>query len=627
MGVVLLLVGLLLGIVIGAAIGYLFARGRLASAAADLSGRARAADERARAAEERARMIERSAAERAALVEGQLAERFQALSAQALDASTSRFLEVAEGRLQAANANASSELEIRRAAVEHLVGPLRETLARVEEQLRESDAARTRSHAALAEQVAIARQSSEQLRAQTQALVTALRRPEARGRWGELQLRRVVELAGMSARCDFDEQVAVTTPDGTLRPDMVVRLAGGKNIVVDSKVSLAAYLEAAEADDDDVRAARMGAHARHVREHVDRLADKAYWAALSPSPEFVVLFIPGEAFLAPALERDPGLLEYALSRKVHIATPTTLVTMLRTAQYAWQQAALADNARAVFDLGRVLYERIAGLGRHVDRLGRALTTAVSTYNQAVGSLESRVLPTARRLNELGVVEGELTAPALVEETTRALSAPELVAAEPAEVEPGRAEPSRGEPSRAEPGRGQPGAGRSMTQTQAPGRKTRTQRPTRLRFPGSVTLTGRGAVVTLFAACFLSLLITAWTGWSAFADVMFVMTCGVVTCYTRVSGLRAVVVCPPLAFFAGTVLAQLITAPDTFSAAEGILITLGSSALWLFTGTALVIAIALGRGHRPGVPAIPQLSNLREAVKDAWPSRSGRVRRR
>ena len=447
MGAVLLLAGLLLGIVIGAAIGYLFARGRLAAAAADASGRARAADERARAADERARMIERSAADRAALVEGQLAERFQALSAQALDASTSRFLEVAEGRLQAANANASSELEIRRAAVEHLVGPLRETLARVEEQLRESDAARTRSHAALAEQVAIARQSSEQLRAQTQALVTALRRPEARGRWGELQLRRVVELAGMSARCDFDEQVTVATADGTIRPDMVVRLAGGKNIVVDSKVSLAAYLEAAEADDDDVRAARMDAHARHVREHVDRLAGKAYWTALSPSPEFVILFIPGEAFLAPALERDPGLLEYALGRKVHIATPTTLVTMLRTAQYAWQQAALADNARAVFDLGRVLYERIAGLGRHVDRLGRALTTAVSTYNQAVGSLESRVLPSARRLSELGVVDAELTAPGLVEETTRALSAPELIADEPAaELDPAEVDPAEVDPA-------------------------------------------------------------------------------------------------------------------------------------------------------------------------------------
>jgi len=410
-----LLVGLVLGIVIGAMIGYLMARGRLA----DASARAHAAEQRA------------------ALVDGHLAERFEALSAQALDASTARFLEVAEGRLQAANATAAGELETRRAAVEHLVGPLKETLARVEEQLRESDAARTRSHAALAEQVHIARQTSEQLRAQTQALVSALRRPEARGRWGELQLRRVVELAGMSARCDFDEQVTVSSADGPLRPDMVVRLAGGKNIVVDSKVSLAAYLEAAESDDEDVRTARMEAHARHLRDHVDRLAGKAYWAALSPSPEFVILFIPGEAFLAPALEHDPGLLEYALGRRVHIATPTTLVTMLRTAQYAWQQEALADNARAVFDLGRELYERLGGLGRHVDRLGRALTSAVTTYNQAVGSLESRVLVTARKLNELGVVDGELDPLVPAEETPRALSAPELLAGGPAELETDR----------------------------------------------------------------------------------------------------------------------------------------------------------------------------------------------
>jgi DNA recombination protein RmuC len=407
-----LLAGLLLGIVIGAVIGYLFARGRVA----DLTGRARAAEQRA------------------ALLDTQLAERFQALSAAALDASTSRFLQVAEGRLQAANANASTELETRRAAVEHLVGPLKETLARVEAQLRESDEARTRSHAALAEQVYIARQTSEQLRAQTQALVTALRRPEARGRWGELQLRRVVELAGMSARCDFDEQVVVASPDGTQRPDMVVRLAGGKNIVVDSKVSLAAYLEAAESDDEAVRAARMEAHARHLREHVDRLAGKAYWAVLSPSPEFVILFIPGEAFLAPALERDQGLLEHALAHKVHIATPTTLVTMLRTAQYAWQQEALSENARAVFDLGRELYDRLAGLGKHVDRLGHALTKAVSAYNQTVGSLESRVLVSARRLNDLGVVGGEISPLVPVEETARALSAPELVASGAAELE-------------------------------------------------------------------------------------------------------------------------------------------------------------------------------------------------
>jgi DNA recombination protein RmuC len=418
-----LLVGLLLGIVIGAAIGYLYVRGRLAEA----SGRARAAEQRA------------------ALIDGQLGERFAALSSQALDASTARFLEMAEGRLQAANASAAGELETRQAAVEHLITPLKETLARVEESVRESDAARTRSHAALAEQVAGARQTSEQLRSQTQALVTALRRPEARGRWGELQLRRVVELAGMSARCDFDEQVTTASADGTQRPDMVVRLAGGKNIVVDSKVSLAAYLEAVESDDEQVRAARLDAHARHVREHVDRLAAKAYWAALSPSPEFVILFIPGEAFLAPALERDPGLLEHAMARRVHIATPTTLVTMLRTAQYAWQQAALADNARAVFDLGRELYDRIGSLGRHVDQMGRSLTKTVSAYNQAVGSLESRVLVTARKLNDLGVVEGELGPLAPGAEATRPLAAAELMADDPAEITPAEITPAQDAP--------------------------------------------------------------------------------------------------------------------------------------------------------------------------------------
>src|SRR6202000_3235533 len=350
MSAIMLIAGLIIGMVIGAAIGYRDAGRRLASAT-----------ERARAAEDRA-----------ALVDGQLAERFQSLSAQALDASASRFLEMAEGRLRAENVQAAGELENRRAAREHLVGPLKETLARLEAQLHESDAARRASHAALAEQVNISRHTTEQLRNQTQALVTALRRPEARGRWGELQLRRVAELAGMAARCDFDEQVATSTGNGGQRPDMVVRLAGGKNIVVDSKVSLAAYLEAVEASDENVRGERLGGDARHVRQHVDQLAAKAYWTALSPAPEFVVLFIPGEAFLAPALEYDPGLLEHALARRVHIATPTTLVSMLRTVQYAWQQQALSDNARAVFDLGRELYDRLSGIGRTPDKVRPAL---------------------------------------------------------------------------------------------------------------------------------------------------------------------------------------------------------------------------------------------------------------
>ena len=428
---VISLLTLVMGLLLGAVMGFLVARNREAAKAADLAARASVADERARAAEQRT-----------ALVDGQLAERFQALSAQALDASTRRFLEMAEGRLNAANAKAAGELDNRRAAVEGLVGPLKETLARVEAQLRESDAQRAASHAALAEQMTITRRSSDELKHQTQALVTALRRPEARGRWGEMQLRRVVELAGMSPRCDFDEQAAVVTTEGQLRPDMVIHLAGGKHLVVDSKVSLAAYLEAAEATDDPVRETRLAAHARHLRDHVDRLAAKAYWAALSPAPEFVVLFIPGEAFLAPALEHDPGLLEYAMTRRVHIATPTTLVSLLRTAQYAWQQEALSENARAVFEAGRELYERISGLGQHVDRVGKALSGAVAAYNQTVGSLETRVLVSARRLQQLGLVETGQEAPRIVEETTRVLSAPELTASavpapapEPAALEP------------------------------------------------------------------------------------------------------------------------------------------------------------------------------------------------
>ena len=398
MDAISLLIGLLIGAGLGALIGYLYARSHVAGQPA-------------------------------------AAEHFQAMAGDALDQNSRRFLEMAAGRLEAANARAAGDLDVKKSEVEHLVQPLQETLARVELQLRETDEARIRSAAALTEQVMIARQSSDELRAQTQSLVTALRRPEARGRWGEMQLRRVVEMAGMTSRCDFDEQVTVTTSEGTQRPDMVIRLSGGKNIVVDSKVSLAAYLEAAEATDVAVREARLDAHARHLREHVDRLAAKAYWTVLSPSPEFVVLFIPGEAFLAPALEHDPALLEHAIAHRVHIATPTTLITMLRTAHYAWQQEALSENARAVFDLGRELYDRLANLGKNVDGLGKALTSAVTSYNRTVGSLEGRVLVTARKLNDLGVTDAELKAPRPVEEPVRALSAPDLIEVAP-ELVPG-----------------------------------------------------------------------------------------------------------------------------------------------------------------------------------------------
>jgi DNA recombination protein RmuC len=372
---------LLAGVAIGVLLGYLLARNRLGTAAAT-------AEERARAAQERAALLERQATERNALAEGQLAQRFD---------------------------------------VESLVGPMRETLARVERQLRESDLARVESHAQLTQQVEFSRRGAEELREQTSALVTALRRPEARGRWGELQLRRVVELAGMTSHVDFDEQVVV---EGGLRPDMVVRLAGGRNVVVDSKVSLAAYLEAASCADEQTRDGRIAAHARHLKTHVDQLSSKAYWSALPETPEFVVMFVPGEAFLAPALDHDPGLLEYALARRVHIATPTTLVSLLRTVQYTWQQQRLSENARAVFELGRELYDRLSGFGRHLDKLGRSLTSTVTSYNAAVGTLETRVLVSARKLSALGITDTELTTPGAVTDTARPLSAPELVTAEP-----------------------------------------------------------------------------------------------------------------------------------------------------------------------------------------------------
>jgi DNA recombination protein RmuC len=256
--------------------------------------------------------------------------------------------------------------------------------------------------------------------------VTALRAPQTRGRWGEMQLRRVVELAGMVEHCDFSEQESVTGDGGTLRPDLVVRLAGGKQVVVDAKVSLAAYLDAAESRDPDLVEARMQAHARHLREHVRGLAAKEYWRSFEPTPEFVVLFVPGDAFLAPALERDPQLLDDAMAARVFITTPTTLIAMLRTIAYTWQQEALTDHARTVFELGRELYRRLGTLGEHVDKLGRSLTRSVDDYNKVVGSLERTVLVQARRMAELQVTDADLVEPQAVIAATRPLSAPELL---------------------------------------------------------------------------------------------------------------------------------------------------------------------------------------------------------
>jgi DNA recombination protein RmuC len=371
------------------------------------TAQAAAADAAATLASER-----RSAAEKLALIEQaqvQLKEAFASLSQDALRKNNEQFLDLADAKFKQAGA------------------PLTETLGKVELQMREIEKERAGAQQALVQQIERVRLSGEELRHETAALVSALRKPQARGRWGELQLRRCVEFAGMTDRCDFTEQTSVSTSDGMLRPDMVIRLVGGKSIVVDSKVTLSAYLEAHDAISDVVREERLTAHARHLRTHVDQLAAKSYWSQFSPSPEFVVLFVPGDAFLAAALDHDPAILDDAFAKRIHIATPTTLISVLRTCAYAWQQDALAANAREVFDLGRELYSRISKLGAKVETLGKRLGSTVGAYNETVASLESRVLPQARKLRDLKVVEDDIADPHPVEEAVRPVAAAELVA--------------------------------------------------------------------------------------------------------------------------------------------------------------------------------------------------------
>jgi DNA recombination protein RmuC len=344
------------------------------------------------------------------------------LAARSRSAGADTEVRVLRERLASADALAG-----RRDDVAVTVAPLRDALGKVETHLRVLEHDRVAAYSALTEQVRALSSTGEGLRDQTRSLVTALRAPQARGRWGEMQLRRVVELAGMVEHCDFSEQESVTGDGGTLRPDLVVRLAGGKRVVVDAKVSLAAYLDAAESRDPDVVEARMRAHARHLREHVKGLAAKEYWRAFESTPEFVVLFVPGDAFLAPALERDPQLLDDAMAQRVFITTPTTLIAMLRTVAYAWQQEALTEHARSVFEIGRELYRRLGTLGEHVDKLGRTLNRSVDDYNKVVGSLERTVLVQARRMAELQVTDADLATPEPVVSTTRRISAPDLLA--------------------------------------------------------------------------------------------------------------------------------------------------------------------------------------------------------
>ena len=409
---------------LGLATGWLLATAR----AADRLRRAEvaSASAQARLEAERSSHAERLAAARGD--EQRQAEQFRALAADALASSGEQFLALAHQRLAAAQQSQVAELAQREQAVRGLVEPLARTLEAVRTQLGTAEQARAAGSAALAEQVVAMTASSDQLRGETARLVNALRASQVRGRWGELQLRRVVEAAGMLAHVDFVEQAQARTDDGSLRPDLLVRLAGGKQIVVDAKVAFLGFLEATEAADEAARKDRMAAHARQVRAHVDSLAAKRYWEQFAPAPEFVVMFVPAESFWQAAVELDPALVEYAFERNVVVATPSTLLALLRTVAYAWRQESLAANAQAVLGLGKELHGRLATLGGHVARLGRAIDGAATAYNQTVASLETRVLVSARRFAELGVVDGELAAPAAVDPRLSTLSAAELIAA-------------------------------------------------------------------------------------------------------------------------------------------------------------------------------------------------------
>jgi DNA recombination protein RmuC len=365
----------------------------------------------------------------------ELTDTFKALAGDALSASTGQFLRLAAERFAHLQTGATAELEQRRTAIETLVKPVAESLGKVEKQIGEIEKNRVGSYENLLAVVNNLQSTQQDLRRETGNLVGALRRPNVRGRWGELQLRRVVELSGMLDRVDFMEQVNVASEDGALRPDLIVRLPGGKSIVVDAKAPLSAYLDSLEMADDEARARKLEDHAKQIRDHIQKLSAKSYWAEFD-TPEFVVLFIPGEAFYSAALEQDSSLIENGIDRKVILATPTTLIALLKTVAYGWRQEALANDAREIAALGRDLYERLATMAAHWNKMGKGLSTAMGAFNDAVGSLESRVLPTARKFRDLNVAaQGkEIDVISQLETVPRALTAEEMAAlpAPPAE---------------------------------------------------------------------------------------------------------------------------------------------------------------------------------------------------